>query len=66
MAIGDTYKTGEKSPADAYYKWVKYMDGTYTPTPTQEEKKINLEKGENFPPINSCDKGAIWRMTSYG
>jgi hypothetical protein len=27
--------------------------------------KIHLETGETFPPINSCDKGAIWEMTSY-
>jgi len=66
LGIGDTYKTGGISPANAYYKWVKYTDGTKTPPPTNEERRINLEKGERFPPINSCDKGAIWRMTSYG
>lgn len=65
MAIGDQYRTGEKSPANAYYKWVKYTDGTKTPAPTDEEKRIKLENGEKFPPINSCDKGAIWEMTSY-
>lgn len=66
MGIGDTYRTGEKSPANANYKWVKYTDGTRTPSPSAEEKRINLEKGEVFPPIHSCDKGAIWKMTSYG
>lgn len=38
MRIGDQYKTGQKSPANAYYKWVKYTDGTLTPEPTPEEK----------------------------
>lgn len=66
MAIGNTYRTGQNSPANANYKWVKYTDGTRTPKPTPEESKINLETGEKFPPINSCDKGAIWEMTSYG
>ncbi|GAB6137470.1 YjzC family protein [Halanaerobaculum tunisiense] len=65
MAIGDTYNTGNTSSANAYYEWVRYVDGTTTPRPTAEEKKIRLKRGEVFSPINSCDKGAIWRMTSY-
>ncbi len=65
MAIGDLYKTGQKSPANAYYRWEKYTDGTRYPRPTAEEMRIHLEKGEVFPPINSCDKGAYWKMTSY-
>lgn len=65
MAIGEIYKTGQISPANAYYEWVGYSDGTYTPYPTAEERKIHLEKGEVFPPIKSCNKGVFWRMTSY-
>ncbi|WP_026906782.1 YjzC family protein [Paucisalibacillus globulus] len=65
MAIGDRYKTGQISPANAYYSWDGYTDGTYSPSPTYEENKIKLENGETFPPINSCDKGAYWKMTSY-
>ncbi|WP_407270400.1 YjzC family protein [Radiobacillus sp. PE A8.2] len=65
MTIGDRYKTGQLSPANAYYKWDGYTDGTRSPSPTDEESKIKLEKSEVFPPINSCDKGAYWRMTSY-
>lgn len=65
MAIGDTYETGEKSPASTYYEWVKYVDGTRSPRPTKEEMKIPLDTGETFPPVNSCDKAAIWKMTSY-
>jgi len=65
MGIGDQYETCQKSPADANYKWLKYTDGTTTPEPTAEEKEIKLEKDEHFPPISSCNKGAIWEMTSY-
>ncbi|MBL5982254.1 hypothetical protein NAAC61_09780 [Petrotoga sp. 8T1HF07.NaAc.6.1] len=65
MPIGARYRTGQRSPANAYYKWVEYTDGTRTPLPTNEEMKIHLETDETFPPINSCDKGAIWEMTSY-
>lgn len=65
MAIGDQYKTGQISPANARYKWVKYTDGSKTPSPTAEEMRIKLTKGEKFPPFHSCDKGAWWQMTSY-
>ncbi|TMN23809.1 YjzC family protein [Lentibacillus cibarius] len=63
--MGERYRTGETSMATAYYEWDGYIDGTRTPQPTAEEKKIKLEKYETFPPINSCDKGAYWKMTSY-
>lgn len=65
MSIGDRFKTGQKSPANAYFAWDGYTDGTRTPSPTTEEEKIKLDNGETFPPINSCDKGAYWKMTSY-
>ncbi|MDC3418088.1 YjzC family protein [Aquibacillus salsiterrae] len=65
MAIGDRYKTGQKSTANAYYSWDGYTDGTRYPSPTPEEQKIKLETGDVFPPINSCGKGAYWKMTSY-
>ena len=42
MAIGEIYKTGQISPANAYYEWAGYSDGTYTPSPTSEERKIHL------------------------
>lgn len=56
------YKTGQISPLYARYMWDHYTDGTYSPLPTPEEKYITLDKGETFPPINSCDKGAWWRL----
>jgi len=65
MGIGDQYETCQISPANAYYKWVRYTDGTTYPSPTPEEMNIKLEKGEHFPPIRSCNKGAIWEMTAY-
>lgn len=54
------YKTGEKAPKTQNYNWVKYTDGTTTPSPTSEEKIIPLDKWDTFPPINSSDKWAIW------
>ena len=65
MAIGDKYKTGDISPASAYFEWVKYTDGSFLPSPTSDEMKIPMDKGKKFPPVRSCDKGAWWKMTSY-
>lgn len=54
------FKTGQEAPRTQNYYWVKYTDETTTPSPTAEEKIIPLSTGENFPPINSCDKWARW------
>ncbi len=55
------YKTGEHAPLSGRYDWVRYTDGTRTPRPTREEQRIRLTAGEKFPPISSCNKGAVWR-----
>ena len=65
MAIGERFKTGEISPANANYAWDGYTDGTSYPSPTNEERRIPLNKGETFPPIKSCGKAAYWKMESY-
>lgn len=56
------YKTGEKAPQTGNYEFVKYTDGTAVPAPTPNELVIPLSKGEKFPPINSSDKAAWWRL----
>lgn len=59
------YKTGDISPAKAWYDWDGYTDGTNWPSPTAEERRIPLEKGETFSPIRSANKGAYWVLFSY-
>ena len=54
------YKTGDEAPHTGQYQFVRYTDGTTSPPPTTEERVIPLSKGENFPPIRSCNKGAWW------
>ena len=49
------YKTGDMAPYKAWYNQDGYTDGTNTPSPTQEEKRIPLEIGETFPPVRSCN-----------
>ena len=55
------YKTGQKAPKAGHYEFVKYTDGTTTPSPTTQERIISLKKGGFFPPIHSCDKAAWWK-----
>jgi hypothetical protein len=55
------YKTGDTAPQTSYYDFVRYTDGTTSPPPTNEEQVIHLSRGETFPPIRSCNKGAWWR-----
>ena len=60
------FKTGERAPAKAWYAWDGYTDGTSSPSPTVEERRIPLETGEVFPPIHSCNKGAYWFLHLIG
>ncbi len=56
------YKTGQEALYTGRYEFAGYTDGTWWPSPTAEERVIYLSKGERFPPIRSCNKGAYWRM----
>ncbi len=56
------YKTGDIAPTTTTYEFAGYTDGTATPAPTANERVIPLSKGETFPPIRSCGKGAWWRQ----
>lgn len=64
MAFGEMYKTGQEVPFHARYVWDHYTDETYTPFPTIEELTIVLNKGDTFPPVNSRDKGAWWKIVN--
>ena len=56
------YKTGDTAPTTGRYAFVRYTDGTTTPSPTPEERIIPLSQGETFPPIRSTNKAAWWRL----
>ena len=57
----DRYKTGQECPKTGTYAFDGYLDGTSTPSPTTNESRIPLSKGETFPPIKSQNKGCWWR-----
>lgn len=55
-------KTGDTAPNTGRYQFVRYTDGSTTPTPTAEERVIPLQRGETFPPVRSCNKSAWWQF----
>lgn len=55
-------KTGEESPGHAIYRFDGYLDGTWSPSPTAEEREIELTRRENFPPIRSANKACWWKL----
>jgi hypothetical protein len=60
--IGKEFRTGQESPVHGIYDFARYTTAGPAPEPTENEMEIELELDENFPPINSTDKGAIWRL----
>ncbi len=56
------FKTGEESPYHAIYRFDGYVDGTSSPLPTAEEREIELERRETFPPIRSAGKACWWKL----
>lgn len=56
------FKTGEKCGLKSTYRFDGYLDGTTTPSPTPEEMEIDLEVGDTFPPIKSCEKACWWKV----
>ena len=53
-------KTGEICERSGVYRFAGHTDGSVGCHPTSEEMEIPLSKGETFPPIRSCGKGAYW------
>lgn len=66
VAIGTRFKTGEECPESGTYAFDGYTDGTWSPSPTAEERNIELEKSETFPPIRSASKACWWKLISRG
>jgi len=59
------FKTGEKSPQRGKFQFDGYLDGTSTPAPTAEEKIIELDADETFPPIRSAKKACWWKVIRW-
>lgn len=53
-------KTGETCTFSGHYKFAGHTDGSIGCHPTLDESDIPMYKGNTFPPIKSCGKGAYW------
>jgi len=62
VSIGTRFRTGETCKESGVYEFDGYLDGTYSPAPTAEEKRIPLSSGETFPPIRSSEKACYWKL----
>ena len=62
MSTSGRYKTGEHCPTTGRYAFDGYLDGSWYPSPTADEKVIPLSVGETFPPVRSANKGAWWKF----
>ncbi len=58
----ESFKTGEKVSVSGIYSYKGPTDKKTSCAPTQEEQRIPLSKGETFPPIKSCKRGAKWEL----
>ena len=59
-SVGDRFKTGQTCAEAGTYGFGGYVDGTWYPLPTPEEREIPLSRGETFPPVRSSGKACWW------
>lgn len=64
--VGDRFKTSDKCTTAGSYVFDGYVDGTWTPSPTSEERVIPMKVNHTFPPVHSCDKSAWWKLQRIG
>jgi len=62
VAVGSRYRTGETCVESGRYRFDGYLDGTWSPPTTPEERDIPLSRGETFPPIRSSGKACWWKL----
>lgn len=60
--VGDQFKTGQICDTSGVYSFDGYTDGSAGQQPSQNERVITMIAGRPFPPINTTNKGAYWRL----
>lgn len=58
--MADRFKTGEKAPENGTYKFAGLVDGGKEKSVTEDEKQVELNSGDSFPPISSQNQAAYW------
>ena len=54
------YKTGELCPQTGHYSFAGHIDGSIGCHETSDERDIPMYRGNTFPPVKHCQKGAYW------
>ena len=60
--VGDRFKTGQPCATTGDYAFDGYVDGSWSPSPTTDEKVIPLQRNETFPPVRSAAKATWWKL----
>lgn len=60
--VGDRFKTGDTCTTTGSYVFDGYVNGSTTPSPTDEERVIPMKANNTFPPVRSCNKAAWWKL----
>lgn len=53
-------KTGEICQVSGHYRFSGHIDGSIGCHETSNEQDIPMHKGDPFPPVKHCQKGANW------
>jgi len=56
----ETFRTGQPAPSTEMYSFAGHKEGNSSCQPNEEERKIPLVAGENFPPCRHYDNDAYW------
>jgi hypothetical protein len=60
--LGTRFRTGQTNRVSGGFEFGGYLDGSHTPYPTADERRIPLAKGETFPPIRSSNRACYWTL----
>ncbi|UOQ45935.1 YjzC family protein [Halobacillus salinarum] len=59
--MGGRYKTGENAPEKGTYEFDGLVNEGNENEVIEDEKYVELESGETFPPIRSNKEAAYWK-----
>ena len=62
IPIGTTLRSAARAPIDGNYELVEHIASSDC-SPSAEERKLYLLRGELVPPCRRCGKRGIWKLT---
>ncbi len=64
IPLGTTVRSSNRAPIDGDYEFVEHIASSDC-SPSAEERKLYLFRGELLPPCKRCGKRGIWKLTEY-